>query len=111
MAASDIEFDEYHFMKDPGEWDREIAAELAASEGIAHLGEDHWRVIDELRRHYDATGGVPVMRQICHDVELESHCVSKLFANPRRAWRIAGLPDPGEEARVYLETSDVPGDV
>jgi tRNA 2-thiouridine synthesizing protein E len=111
MAFHDTEFDEYGFMKDPGAWNRELAKEIAAGEGIAHLGEDHWKVIDELRRHYDETGGVPVMRQICHDVDLEAHCISELFANPRRAWRVAGLPNPGEEARVYLETADIPGNV
>ncbi|MGD2161383.1 MAG: TusE/DsrC/DsvC family sulfur relay protein [Gammaproteobacteria bacterium] len=111
MASFHIEFDEYRFMKDPAAWNRGLAAELAANEGITHLGEKHWKVLDELRRHYKQSGSVPVMRQICHDVNLEPHCISELFANPGRAWRIAGLPDPGEEARAYLETADVPGDV
>jgi hypothetical protein len=25
-----------------------------------------------------------------------------LFPNPREAWRVAGLPNPGEEAKTYL---------
>ena len=111
MALTDTEFDEYGFMKNASAWQRELAAEIAADEGIAYLSEDHWKVIDELRRHYRQTGSVPVMRHICRDVGLETHCVSDLLADPRRAWRIAGLPNPGEEARVYLETADIPGEI
>jgi tRNA 2-thiouridine synthesizing protein E len=25
-----------------------------------------------------------------------------LFPSPREAWRIAGLPNPGEEAKAYM---------
>jgi TusE/DsrC/DsvC family sulfur relay protein len=111
MTLTDTRFDEYGFMKNSSAWKRELAVEIAANEGIAYLSEDHWKVIDELRRHYHQTGSVPVMRHICRDVGLEAHCVSDLLADPRRAWRIAGLPDPGEEARVYLETADIPGEI
>jgi tRNA 2-thiouridine synthesizing protein E len=47
------------------------------------------------------------MRQICREAGLSEHCVSELFIDPRLAWRIAGLPNPGEEAKVYLETSEL----
>jgi len=29
-------------------------------------------------------------------------CLEQLFHGTREAWRIAGLPDPGEEARAYM---------
>jgi len=28
--------------------------------------------------------------------------VENLFRSEREAWRIAGLPDPGEEAKAYM---------
>jgi hypothetical protein len=33
---------------------------------------------------------------------MDKRCVDKLFRNQREAWRIAGLPDPGEEARTCM---------
>ena len=33
---------------------------------------------------------------------MDKHCVDKLFHSQREAWRVAGLPDPGEEARAYM---------
>ena len=107
MTATDTPFDPDGFIKDPGAWNRELAQSIATREGIPQLGDDHWRVIDELRRHYFETGSVPVMRHICRDAGMEEHCISDLLANPRRAWRIAGLPNPGEEAKAYLETAEI----
>jgi tRNA 2-thiouridine synthesizing protein E len=111
MKASrdlDAEFDPDGFIKDPTNWDRELAQAVASREGLAPLGEDHWRLIDALRRRYFETGSVPVMRHMCRDAGLETHCVSDLLDDPRRAWRIAGLPNPGEEAKAYIDTADIP---
>jgi tRNA 2-thiouridine synthesizing protein E len=33
---------------------------------------------------------------------MSKYFVEHLFRSQREAWRIAGLPDPGEEARAYL---------
>lgn len=33
---------------------------------------------------------------------LDADCLHQLFRSPRQAWRIAGLPNPGEEAKAYL---------
>lgn len=104
----DKDFDKDGFIKDPHAWDRPLAQAIAAREGLAPLGEDHWRLIDALRRRYFETGSVPVMRHMCRDAGLEAHCVSDLLADPRRAWRIAGLPNPGEEAKAYIDTADIP---
>ncbi|MFN2329478.1 MAG: TusE/DsrC/DsvC family sulfur relay protein [Chromatocurvus sp.] len=102
----DTRFDQDGFIRDPAAWDEALADALAAQAGIAPLAAAHWKVIGALRRHYFETGGVPVMRHICRDAGLDEHCVSDLLADPRRAWRIAGLPNPGEEAKAYIETSE-----
>jgi tRNA 2-thiouridine synthesizing protein E len=103
----DARFDQDGFIRDPNNWDESLARVLAAREGIARLDDSHWRVIHQLRTHYFETGGVPVMRHICREAGLEEHCVSDLLSDPRRAWRIAGLPNPGEEAKAYIENSEL----
>jgi tRNA 2-thiouridine synthesizing protein E len=101
-------FDQDGFIRDPGCWDETLAREIAAREGITQLDAAHWAVIHALRKHYFETDGVPVMRYICREAGLKDHCVSELLADPRLAWRIAGLPNPGEEAKAYMETAEFP---
>lgn len=105
---NDAHFDQDGFIRDPARWDESLARELAAHEGIARLNAAHWAVIHALRKYFFATDGVPVMRNICRDAGLEDHCVSELLIDPRRAWRIAGLPNPGEEAKAYMSTAEFP---
>lgn len=107
MKSIDVEFDADGFIARENDWSIELAEEMAALKGIETLTEDHWKVITRLRQHYFNNHQVPVMRQVCREAGLEEHCVSELLTDPRRAWQIAGLPNPGEEAKVYLETSEL----
>lgn len=95
------------FIEDPQDWNEELAIKWAREEGVNELTDRHWKVLHELRRHYLPEKNLPVMKVVCHDLGLEEGCISKLFINPEVAWRIAGLPDPGEEAKAYLQTSEV----
>lgn len=107
MISSQASFDSEGFIENPSAWDKELAQHLASGAGLSALNDDHWRVIGLLRHHYFTTGGVPMMRQICHDAGLRMHCVSDLMENPRIAWQIAGLPNPGEEANSYLASAEI----
>jgi tRNA 2-thiouridine synthesizing protein E len=102
-GGSDVRLDEEGFMADPHEWSSDVAERLARQAGLERLTEDHWRVIGHVRNHYLNNGTLPVMRLICEEVDLEPHCVNRLFGTDVKAlWRIAGLPNPGEEAKTYM---------
>jgi tRNA 2-thiouridine synthesizing protein E len=103
MSATNRQFDHDGFLVEPGAWDRETAKEIAARFGIERLGDEHFAVIDAMRRHYHEHGSVPPPMLVCHDVGMQADCIDRLFGGPARAWKTAGLPPPGEEARVYLE--------
>ena len=91
------------FLDDPQAWTREIAAAVARRDGLPELTDDHWAVIEALRDHYERFGpALPAFSHICHKHHLAKHCIERLFRSEREAWRIAGLPDPGEEARAYM---------
>jgi tRNA 2-thiouridine synthesizing protein E len=45
---------------------------------------------------------MPYMSRICRIMHLGKHGVQRLFGSCREAWRIAGLPNPGEEAKTYM---------
>ncbi len=90
------------FMQDPALWTEQIATTIARLDGIQDLTDSHWRVIEYLRDHYLRNGTLPVMRHVCLTLHQSQNCVDELFRTPREAWRIAGLPNPGEEAKSYM---------
>ena len=97
------DFDNEGFLKNPREWTERLATEIALHDGLTELTQSHWGVIHSLRRHYDKFGAAPPsFRHVCHVNHLGPHGVEHLFHSQREAWRIAGLPDPGEEARTYM---------
>lgn len=98
--------DEDGFLADPGDWSPEVAAALAAALGVASLETGHWRVIDTLRDHYQAHRALPPERLLCHELGLEDPCLRHLFGGRLEALQVAGLPNPGEEARTYLENEE-----
>lgn len=95
------------YLLEPNEWDQQVAFDLASHAGIETLTADHWKVLNWLREHYNEDTALPMIRRTCKDVGLEEHCVTHLFGDPTVAWRIAGLPNPGEEAKAYMPTSEL----
>lgn len=94
-------FDEDGFLIDPGSWSEELAQSIAATEGVGKLNDEHWTIIHSLRQNY-LNGGLPAVSHICHANRFDSNCLPDLFLSVKSAWRIAGLPNPGEEAKAYM---------
>lgn len=95
--------DEEGFLTDCEIWNKSIAKELAQLEGIDSLNNQQWKFVTTLRQYYFTFHKLPQMRRVCHIQHLGNNCANELFNNRGiNAWRIAGLPDPGEEAKSYL---------
>ena len=60
IAGVDVQINEEGFLTEPGEWNKEIAAELAKEEGIEALSEDHWKVIEFCRQSATENGSAPM---------------------------------------------------
>jgi TusE/DsrC/DsvC family sulfur relay protein len=91
------------FLSEPATWNDNIARMIARNDGFPELTKDHWLIIHALREHYKQFGTAPpAFSHICHEHHLDRHCIKMLFRSEREAWRIAGLPDPGEEAKTYM---------
>jgi tRNA 2-thiouridine synthesizing protein E len=96
-----LEFDEDGFLINTDVWTRETGRVIAQMDGL-DLTPDHWSVILYLREKHLQSGGLPVMSHICRIMHLGEHGVTRLFGGCREAWRISGLPNPGEEAKNYM---------
>jgi len=101
-ATAASRFDPDGFLLEPADWTPAFAEELARRDGIGSLGAKHWEVIHFVRERYFSLGALPVMRQVCKAAGLDPARAHQLFDSCRSLWRIAGLPNPGEEAKAYM---------
>ena len=64
-AGHSVEVDAEGFLTDPGQWNREVGAAIAAESGIGPLTDKHWQVIDFCRQDAAEQGGeAPGLRRI-----------------------------------------------
>ncbi len=91
-----VSFDAEGFMTDPKQWTPEIAALLAAEEGIPVLGERHLQVVNFARASFLATGESPTLRAITKQSGVETKELYELFPKgpAKKVARIAGLGKP-----------------
>ena len=102
QSAPRAKFDEDGLLCDPAQWNEALAQAIATREGLGVLSEAHWKVIYSLRAHYARFHVAPAMVQIGHMHGQDKFWVHALFHTCLNAWRVAGLPNPGEEAKTYL---------
>ena len=95
-------FDADGFMVEPEGWSETLANRLASQEGLVALTPEQLELLHSLRDEYQKSGGLPAQSHICHLGSQEPDCLQQLFASPLQAWRLAGLPNPGEEAKAYM---------
>jgi len=102
MAYADIDKDANGFLVNPEDWNEEMAAEIATTEGIAELTERHWDVIKFLREEYfDNAGNQPNERHMCKGLsdvwggKVASKDLYDLFPMQpsKQATKISGLPE------------------
>jgi TusE/DsrC/DsvC family sulfur relay protein len=98
----EVEVDEDGLLKNPAQWNETVAAEIARRDGIGQLTDEHWEVIRSLREHYAKFGVAPAMSHVCRSHGKDRQWIHDLFHTCLNAWRVAGLPNPGEEAKAYL---------
>lgn len=100
--AKETLLDDDGLVRDFSLWSEQLARDLAREEGLGALGERHWRLIRAMRAEYQRLDGPPAMRHVCHQAGIDRREVNALFGYCLVAWRVAGLPNPGEEAKSYL---------
>ena len=102
-AVLAVVFDEDGYLTDQRVWTMELASRLAEEMSLPPLTEAHWQTIHFVRDNYGVVGGLPLMRHVCRSLGMRPHAIKGLFGGCRSLWRISGLPNPGEEARSYMD--------
>lgn len=96
-----IDVDEDGFLVRLEDWTEAVGRALAAREGIHELSEDKIDILKFMRQYYEKHKFFPIVRYVCRNVGQPRNCVTEKFMDPVTAWKIAGLPNPGEEVRMF----------
>jgi tRNA 2-thiouridine synthesizing protein E len=96
IAGKTVQVNDEGFMTNPNEWNKEIAAAIAAEEGIAELIPAHWKVIDFCRQDAAGSGKAPTLRRISTAAGVSTKELFVLFPKgpAKKVARIAGLGKP-----------------
>jgi TusE/DsrC/DsvC family sulfur relay protein len=95
--------DEQGYLVDAESWDEDVARAVAQNEGIDRLTDEMMDVIRFMRSYYRNYNSFPILNTVCKNVHQPQECVNEEFIDPLKAWKIAGLPDPGDEVITYLK--------
>lgn len=101
-SGSNHLFDADGFFLEPGKWTVALAQHIAQADGLGGLSTEQLELLRNLRGEYKKNGSIPAFSHVCHLSGQDPACLQQLFPSPLQAWRIAGLPNPGEEAKAYM---------
>jgi len=94
IAGKTVQVNDEGFLTNPAEWTKDIAAVIAAEEGVPELTAAHWKVIDFARA--SGSDKSPTLRQITNGAGVTTKELFALFPKgpAKIAARIAGIPKP-----------------
>ena len=90
-----LAFDAEGYLQDANAWTPEIAAAIAAREGI-ELTPRHWVAINYARGEWKAKGEAPTLRAITKNTDVSTKELYQLFPGGpgKQAAKVAGLKKP-----------------
>jgi dissimilatory sulfite reductase related protein len=96
IEGRQFEVDGDGFLSHPEIWNNEVAEMIARYDGIENMNENHWAIVNIIRRNFEEKGMAPMIRTICQETGLRLRDVYELFplGPARGACRVAGLPKP-----------------
>jgi tRNA 2-thiouridine synthesizing protein E len=96
VAGSEVTVNDEGFFEDPDQWTEDMAPELAREEGIEELNDDHWVVINYMRKEYFEKGTGPTVRALGKTSGVSVKELYKLFPKgpAKIAARVSGIPKP-----------------
>jgi tRNA 2-thiouridine synthesizing protein E len=96
LAGSQVDLDAEGFLAHAEQWNEQIAEEIARSNGIEHLTDRHWQVVNFMRDTYLETGSAPSIRSLGKTSGVPIKELYELFPKgpAKLAAKIGGIPKP-----------------
>ena len=95
-AGNPVEVDDEGFLVEASQWNQEVAAEIAAANGLGELNDRHWMVINYMRETYLEEGSAPSIRSLGKASGVPIKELYELFPKgpAKLAAKIGGIPKP-----------------
>ena len=96
LAGSSVEVDAEVFLLDAGQWNEQIAEEIARANGIEELTDRHWQVVNFMRNSYLESGSAPSVRSLGKTSGVPIKELYELFPKgpAKLAAKVGGIPKP-----------------
>jgi len=96
LGGKQVEIDEDGFIQDPSVWDEAVAKDLAKTEDVENMTEEHWKLVNYVRDYYLKFQIAPMVRKLCKETGFDLKKVYELFPSgpAKGACKVAGLPKP-----------------
>lgn len=89
--GQEVELDQAGFLIDQNEWNEDVAAALAAKEGIDALSEEQMDLVRFTREYFLKHRKFPLVNTVCWINPQADQCADEPCMAPEKAWLIAGL--------------------
>jgi len=96
LGGMEIEVDEGGFIQETEKWSKEVAEDLAKTEGVYPMSNEHWKVVNYIRNYYLEYEIAPPIRKLVKETGLNLKDIYELFPSgpAKGACKVAGLPKP-----------------
>jgi dissimilatory sulfite reductase related protein len=90
-----LEVNEDGFILEPARWNDDVAAAIAARDGVGPLTAKHWKIVRYIREHYVEFHVPPLVRKLCKQTGVQLKDTYGLFPRgpANGACKVAGLPN------------------
>jgi TusE/DsrC/DsvC family sulfur relay protein len=96
LAYEQVDVDAEGFLAHPDDWNRPMAEQIAAANGIGPLTERHWQVVEFMRRRFFEEGAAPSIRTLGKASGVPIKELYELFPKvpAKLAAKVVGNPKP-----------------
>jgi dissimilatory sulfite reductase related protein len=96
IAEAPVDVDAEGFLTKPEQWNEQIAAAIAAENGIEELNDRHWLVVRFMRERFLTSGTAPTIRALGKESGVPIKELYELFPKgpAKLAAKIGGIPKP-----------------
>ena len=96
LGGIEIEIDEDGFIQESEKWNQALAEDLAKTENVSPMSEDHWKLVNYLRDYFLKFGIAPPIRMVVKQTGFDLKRIYQLFPSgpAKGACKVAGLPKP-----------------
>ncbi len=107
-AGGKVNIDDSGYLVNIDDWNEQVACALAEREGVDELTKQRMDILKFIREYYKKYNFFPILNAVCKNVHQPKNCINEKFMDPLTAWKLAGLPQPGEDIINIVKYGQTP---